>query len=445
MFKPLIKRLLRNRIIYDYLRSAYLEARVAPSSVAGSYGVIPEITPIGAIRSPYENERLNLVVPALSLQHFFGGINTAIDIFQELTKGYQSARIILSDQSKFCIQDNPSFSTWSIRSMDDDDQAGFHIIPAGDRYGKSLPVARGDRFMATAWWTAVLVKSLRANQSEFYGSSDPTDRFIYLIQDFEPGFYPWSSRYALAESTYHFPDNFVPVFNSSLLRNFFADEGYCFAPQYSFEPQLNDGLRRFLEKSNCPRKKQILVYGRPGVERNAFDLIVMGLREWVSRGAGEEWQFLSAGQSHDDVDLGRGHMLKSLGKLTLDNYAEKLCESSIGISMMVSPHPSYPPLEMAAFGVRVITNCFRTKNLSLLSGNIHSLKILDPVSIADALEFLSQRHDENRDHGTAWMKDYVSGTQTFTQICQSLLLDIGHSAIHKSEARDLRPCDMLQE
>jgi hypothetical protein len=39
---------------------------------------------------------------------------------------------------------------------------------------------------------------------------------------------------------------------------------------------------------------------------------------------------------------------------------------------MYSPHPSHPPIEMAASGVRVVTNRFGPKDLSLLSPAILS-------------------------------------------------------------------------
>jgi hypothetical protein len=52
---------------------------------------------------------------------------------------------------------------------------------------------------------------------------------------------------------------------------------------------------------------------------------------------------------------------------------------------MLSPHPSYPPLEMAAFGVRVVTNTYANKDLSHLSPFIESLPIVTPESIGTSL------------------------------------------------------------
>ena len=107
------------------------------------------------------------------------------------------------------------------------------------------------------------------------------------------------------------------------------------------------------------------MYGRPGKPRNAFPLIVDGLRAWVERrdDAGD-WEFVSAGQAHEPVDLGRGVRMVSSGKLELDAYADLLRTSAIGISLMASPHPSYPPLEMASLGMLVLTNRFGAKDLS---------------------------------------------------------------------------------
>ena len=52
------------------------------------------------------------------------------------------------------------------------------------------------------------------------------------------------------------------------------------------------------------------------------------------------------------------------GKASLDEYADHLNRAAVGVSLMVSPHPSYPPLEMAEAGVLAITNNYGSKDLS---------------------------------------------------------------------------------
>ena len=52
---------------------------------------------------------------------------------------------------------------------------------------------------------------------------------------------------------------------------------------------------------------------------------------------------------------------------------------------MVSPHPSYPPLDMAHLGVRVVTNGFGPKDLSSWHENITSVTALTAEAIGEAL------------------------------------------------------------
>ena len=52
-----------------------------------------------------------------------------------------------------------------------------------------------------------------------------------------------------------------------------------------------------------------------------------------------------------------------------EKYWATLNQYDIGLSLMLSPHPSYPPLEMAASGLITVTNNFANKDLSILSDN----------------------------------------------------------------------------
>ena len=52
---------------------------------------------------------------------------------------------------------------------------------------------------------------------------------------------------------------------------------------------------------------------------------------------------------------------------------------------MVSPHPSYPPLEMSTFGVRTITNCYGSKDLASFNDNIVSIKNCSQTAICNKL------------------------------------------------------------
>ena len=62
---------------------------------------------------------------------------------------------------------------------------------------------------------------------------------------------------------------------------------------------------------------------------------------------------------------------------------------------MVSPHPSYPPLEMSSFGMKVITNKYDNKDLSGFNDNMISLDNCSAATVAKTLEQLCSRKDLN--------------------------------------------------
>jgi hypothetical protein len=53
---------------------------------------------------------------------------------------------------------------------------------------------------------------------------------------------------------------------------------------------------------------------------------------------------------------------------------------------MISPHPSYPPLEMAEAGLAVITNSFAAKDLRTRYPGIVSIDGLTPEALAGEIE-----------------------------------------------------------
>jgi hypothetical protein len=68
--------------------------------------------------------------------------------------------------------------------------------------------------------------------------------------------------------------------------------------------------------------------------------------------------------------------------------------------MMTSPHPSYPPLEMAACGMTVVTNRWGPKDLEELSSRFVSCDP-DAAGIASALEEAELRHARGGDPAIA--------------------------------------------
>lgn len=368
---------------------------------------LSETRPLQPRESTTPDRRINLLLPGVSDHQLYGGGMTALALLDAVASGIPKRLIVTDEVGPFVVSPG-RFDGWARRELGDDDCPGNCLVACADRAVGTLPVRRNDVFIATAWWTAGLAYLLASWQRSRYGTAYP---IVYLIQDYEPGFYPWSARYALAERTYHPEVPTIAVFNSSSLRQYFAGLGYRFAVERTFEPRLNSVLAAELGRARAQqRTRQIVIYGRPTVARNGFPLIVEALTLW-SAAAPEaaKWSVLSVGEQHPDIALSRSVVLRSFGKLDLQSYARLLAESAIGIALMLSPHPSYPPLEMGAFGLRTITNRFAAKDLGRVHPNIFSPDDLSPASIAAKLLELTaayERH-ESGDGDEPWS---IAGT-----------------------------------
>ena len=391
MINGLIKRLLRYPAVRAMAKKIYAEFRLGEGNEN-----LPELGSLSARPSDLCGSRINLLVPAVSAQYVFGGVATALALFERLRGQFAESRIIVTDEWSITLMTSLVRGNWQFLSMDDNDATGNTIITCGDRSRSSIPIRGGDIFVATAWWTAYAGFSLLEWQTQYYGIKQP--RLAYLIQDFEPGFYPWSSRYALADLTYRYPDKTIGIFNTHLLADFFSANNIAFPVSFTFEPKMDGTLLRLRESRATFRKtRTLLFYGRPSVERNAYALAIGGLRFWAAHySQAHKWRVLSVGEAHSPVALTENLNLVSLGKLSLSEYADLLCATAVGLSLMISPHPSYPPLELAAFGAKVITNRYANKDLSSLSASIYSVQRADYKSIGEALAMACNEYDSER-------------------------------------------------
>lgn len=343
---------------------------------------ITETSPLTAIRSHSERLRLNLMLPTVNPAAIFGGIDTALKIFFQLQKAEPDTdiRIIVSEEHISATPD--SLKEYEIQKIGSERDAKLALVDASDRWCKNLEVRENDIFIATAWWTAVNAFRLHDAQKSMFGSAP---KVVYLMQDFEPDFYGWSTRYALAEGTYIRGDDTIAIINSEeLLRHFEAKYNHptkMFIP-YSPNAKVDANL------THSAREKIILFYARPSAARNCFEAGIDGLSLWARRNPDQanKWKIYCIGETFDPSLASCLPNYTVTGKMTLEAYASLLSRASVGVSLMVSPHPSYPPLEMAYSGVRTITNKYTGKDLSLRSENITSIEIPTPDLIAAAVE-----------------------------------------------------------
>lgn len=305
---------------------------------------------------------LNILVPTLNPTEIFAGIVTAIDIGLGLARHGHAVRFVATDLPIASAAASSNF----LRQRGPDVAGRAMLFDATTTM--PLPGHPGDRFLATAWWTAHMANTLIRDGG--YAER----RFHYLIQDFEPNFYAWGTDFAGAMASYEL--NFTPIFNTSLLRDHFAAQGFGFAKNggHCLRPAID--IATYSERPRPARgaRRRLALYGRPEVDRNMFPLAVAALGRFAEAEGltARELELVSVGLKHEDILLPGKLRLESLGKVPWADYPDFLTTVDLGLSLMYSPHPSHPPLEMAAAGARVVTNRFGPKDLSAFSPSIHS-------------------------------------------------------------------------
>ena len=161
MANPLIRaaawglaRLARYQPVQNGLRKlarAYQQEQTVTAVATATAHDIPEVTSLVPRMAPVQGgTRLNLLVPALSERHVFGGIATALQVFDALRPYFDEARIIVTDEATPEPRADAYYGHWPIVPMAGDAPPGNHIVPAGSRWAQTLAVHAQDYFLATA-------------------------------------------------------------------------------------------------------------------------------------------------------------------------------------------------------------------------------------------------------------------------------------------------------
>ncbi len=358
-----------------------------------------EVFPADARADMDPTPRLNLLIHSLNYNDRFGGINTALHFFNKLKNSFPHSRIIVlnNDLEEGLTRE---FSDAAFPALEEDCTAPHQILAAAARNGKTIAIRKNDVFLATTWWSAHSAHELKNWQTQHLRSQYLP--LLYLIQDYECGFYPWNERYDLCLKTYENQENdTIAIFNTYLLRDYLQLQGHRFLESYAFQPQINSKLMQVLqEQPPVEKRRKILLYGRPTVERNCFDSIYQGLIRWREiYPHADRWFILSLGETFPTIPLGSTQEIVPLGKASLAEYAAHLRDSAIGVSLMVSPHPSYPPLEMSHFGLLTLTNNFANKKMEAFHENLFPVDQVDPITVANKLVELCEKFEQDETCG----------------------------------------------
>lgn len=227
-----------------------------------------------------------------------------------------------------------------------------------------LICAPDDVVVTTAWWITRAV----------LGSDLPRDQVVWLVQDDERMFYPFDDERLLCAETFDEPGLTKVVNTARLLAHLVADDDLPhFRDGLSFEPAFPGRSARNLGE-RAGGRQNFFFYSRPVNVRNLFWRGGLALSRAIEEGvlSGEDWEFWFVGPHTPDLTLPGGVVPHVVEGLSWQDYLALTSTMDAALVLMDTPHPSYPPYDLAASGAAVLTNSHRgtKRDLSDISANI---------------------------------------------------------------------------
>lgn len=318
---------------------------------------------------------LNVLSSALTESGMTGGPNTVINLALRIARLGIPVRLVTT--VKTSNLELAWFRAHAAQLIGDRALPDVPIVTAAD---SNRPVAVGyhDIFLATHWTTAQQLKAVLPRMA--------VQQFFYMLQEFEPAFYAWSSNYARAIETYGL--DFWPIFNEHLLADYMLKQpigrlasDITRERAIIFEPAIEERLFHPPQASDRTRPKRLLFYARPTNTRNMFGLGLMALRQASADPAFAGWEFIAIGGrgSVPPMQLSGNHILRPAEWMDYEGYAHFLRQGDVLLCPMLSPHTSYPVLEMAASGGLSVTNTFATKTQAQLEKLSANIIVTEPI------------------------------------------------------------------
>ena len=306
---------------------------------------------ISALRIAGSGKRLNLVTDGIDSGRLFGGVATSLILASLFCKLFDIPLRIITRRS-----DADSTNYYAIlKSANIEAPADVSFFSDCDRtqVGAMMKLELGeeDIFLATSWWTAEAIRKTTIRT-----------RFFYLIQEVEPFFYPYGVEHYHCSQVLE-NENIDFIVNSHYLFDYFrehskniSDNGVYFEPAFPAALYTPDFSRRV-------GKRKLFFYARPNNPRNLYEYGLQILEECVNRGIidTQKWDIFFAGQDTPVFRFENGYSTINLGQLSWEEYSRFLGTLDLGLSLMYTPHPSYPPFDIACSGGVVVTNACLNK------------------------------------------------------------------------------------
>lgn len=323
----------------------------------------------------HSGKRVSFVTDSLCNKSFFGGVATAlIFAIYYVEKEEKSLRIITrtekGGQKNF-------FDFLKRENLKLTKKVEFIFLDLNEK-NKRSSYFEDEIFITTSWWTTYTVMQTIKPKN-----------IIYLLQEDERMFYSYGDEHLKCTETLS-SEGITILINTELLYDHFVSQGFKNIEKNAiwFEPAFNVSNKEN-PNNKTDKKRRLFFYSRPLHPRNLYYRGIEVLDKAVLTGLIDTslWEIYFVGSNSEAVIFSTGLKPFVLENMPWDEYLEFLTTVDLGVSLMYTPHPSYPPLDIASAGAVVVTNKFGDKqSLNKYSNNI----ICSDLSVDSLLEALSE-------------------------------------------------------
>lgn len=307
---------------------------------------LPNLSPLNIVPATENGNAVTMVTDSVASGQLLGGVGTAVLLAATIaqSRGW-TLRIVTR---MFRTDDMAVRALLKLQNVVYSGPIEV-IFSDGSPGSAGVPLSERDLVLTTSWWGTWSTRR-----------TVPDDQIVYLLQEDERMFYPHDDRHLLCDETLNSTDIRFVV-NSELLMSHFRDSGTA-GPStrgISFEPAFPDEI--YYPAKHAGRRN-LLFYARPDHPRNLFLRGLQALEQAFAEGMfpADRWDVHFFGMGITKVDFG-GRSITYHDALSWSDYAALIRKADLGLSLMYTPHPSYPPLDLAASGAVVVTNSFGPK------------------------------------------------------------------------------------
>jgi hypothetical protein len=362
-----------------------------------AFWLVDKLEPLGLAVDEAAPRRINIIHPAIDLKHFFGGFIAVFNLARRLAERGHQVRLIALEQPALPADWRERVARYEGIG---DSIHGLEVAFAADR-ARPIEASPADTLVATHW-TAAHVAAAALSQLR-------ADRFLYLIQEYEPFIFPMGSAAALARGSYELPHR--ALFSTTLLREWFAaHEVGVFAAgrlpgdrdSLCFDNAITPVGPVRAEDLSPNGPGRLLFYARPEehASRNMFEVGAMALDEVLASGGFKGWDLAGVGtveSGASSLPLPRsGASLRLIPRGPQEEYGRLLRSFDVGLALMYTPHPGLVAIEMAAAGMATVTNTYENKDAPALAGISPNLIAAEPSveGVAAALAAAQERRGD---------------------------------------------------